>query len=74
MLQWILERVAGRGAAHPTPIGNVPATTASTSGLELSARRELDALLAVDPRAWLDELEQNEAYLAKFGETPSVTI
>lgn len=66
VLKWILERVAGRGSARPTPIGNLPTNDAlDLSGLDVSPR-QLDALLSIDPQSWLAEVEQNEAHLARF--------
>jgi phosphoenolpyruvate carboxykinase (GTP) len=68
VLHWILERVAGRASARSTPIGNLPPADAlDVSGLDL-APGQLDALLSIDPKAWLAQLEQNETYLGKFGD------
>jgi phosphoenolpyruvate carboxykinase (GTP) len=67
VLQWILERVDGGGGADGTVIGNVPSRNAiDLSGLDIGAER-FQQLVAVDPRAWLDEAERNGAFLEKFG-------
>jgi phosphoenolpyruvate carboxykinase (GTP) len=66
VLKWVLDRVAGRAAVRPTPIGHVPRSgDLDTAGLGVS-QAELDALLSLDPQSWLAELQQNEAFLAKF--------
>jgi len=68
VLHWIMERIAGRGAVRTTPIGNVPSAAAlDVRGLGLS-RAQLDALLAVDPQAWLAEIQQNETFLRSLGD------
>ncbi|WP_146653564.1 phosphoenolpyruvate carboxykinase (GTP) [Labilithrix luteola] len=68
VLKWILERVEGSQAVRPTPIGNVPVQSAlDLSGLD-TARENFERLVAVDPRAWLEEVERNGAFLDRFGE------
>jgi phosphoenolpyruvate carboxykinase (GTP) len=68
VLQWILERVEGRGASRLTPIGHVPSPGAlDLRGLDISPER-FEELVAVDPRAWLDEVERNGPFLDRFGE------
>ncbi|MDF2691801.1 MAG: Phosphoenolpyruvate carboxylase [Labilithrix sp.] len=64
VLEWVIERVAGRGSVRATPIGNVPAAL-NLSGLEIDQAR-FDALMSIDAQAWLAEVEQNEAFFAKF--------
>lgn len=66
VLSWILERLAGRAPAHTTPIGAVPTMSSfDLGGLDLPATR-FDGLTTIDARSWLDELEQNDAFLRKF--------
>ncbi len=68
VLDWIVERVAGRAPARSTAIGNLPTTESlDVSGLELP-REHLEALLSVDPQSWLAEVEQNGAFLSKLGD------
>jgi phosphoenolpyruvate carboxykinase (GTP) len=68
VLKWILERVEGHGAAHETPIGNVPAHGALTvDGLNLTEEK-LDELLRVDPEDWKQELADTKEFFTKFGE------
>jgi phosphoenolpyruvate carboxykinase (GTP) len=59
VLEWVFERVAGRGEGRETPIGAV--------GLDLSDAT-LSDLLAVDAASWRDELPDIEAHYAKFGD------
>jgi phosphoenolpyruvate carboxykinase (GTP) len=67
VLDWILRRVEGSGAARTTPIGYVPTRdTIDVSGLDLDAQR-VDALTAVDAGAWLEEAARNQAFLDGFG-------
>ena len=68
VIDWIVERVAGRASARSTAIGHLP-TTASidVAGLDLPPAK-LEALLTVDPQSWLAEVEQNEVFLEKLGD------
>ncbi|MBX9608079.1 MAG: phosphoenolpyruvate carboxykinase (GTP) [Gammaproteobacteria bacterium] len=67
VLEWILERCAGRGEAVETPIGFVPgAGTLRTEGLDLD-RAVIQALLSIDPQVWYKEVEEIEAYFDSFG-------
>ena len=67
VLEWILERCAGRGEAVETPIGFVPgAGTLRTEGLDLD-RSVIQALLSIDPQVWYKEVEEIEAYFDSFG-------
>jgi phosphoenolpyruvate carboxykinase (GTP) len=66
VLKWILERVTGEGLARETPIGNVPARGAlDVSNLQLTEREQAE-LFSIDPRAWLEEVENNGKFLALF--------
>jgi phosphoenolpyruvate carboxykinase (GTP) len=68
VLEWVFERVAGRGAAAETPIGSVPAPGAlNVEGLGLDAG-SLDELLEVDAQEWRDELGSIEEHFAAFGD------
>ncbi len=68
VLEWIVERLEGRAAAVRTPIGQVPVPAdLDVTGLDLSPAA-LDALLAVDPAAWLAESDQIEELFARFGD------
>jgi phosphoenolpyruvate carboxykinase (GTP) len=68
VLEWVFERVAGRGEANETPIGAVPtAAGLNTEGLALSDAT-IAELLEVDDAAWRGELPDIEAHYATFGD------
>jgi phosphoenolpyruvate carboxykinase (GTP) len=67
VLKWVFERVAGTAQAVDTPIGRLPAPNAlDVNGLGITPAA-LAELLRVDVEAWLAELPQFRAHLAKFG-------
>ncbi len=67
VLKWICQRIDGEVGAEETPIGHMP----SDSDLDLSgmdiAEEDVAELLKVDRKAFKADLEDAEAYLAKFG-------
>ncbi|HEV2370228.1 MAG TPA: phosphoenolpyruvate carboxykinase (GTP), partial [Acidimicrobiales bacterium] len=66
VLEWIFERVAGRGEAVDTPIGRVPAPGAiDTTGLDV-ADADMQQLLLVDAAEWRDELPMIAEHYARF--------
>lgn len=65
VLEWIFERVEGRGFGRSTPIGVTPRDL-NLGGLGFGGRT-LDALLEVDSSAWLEEADRNTAFFATFG-------
>jgi phosphoenolpyruvate carboxykinase (GTP) len=67
VLKWVVERVAGRGAAVESPIGYVPAPGAlDLTGLDVSPA-DVEAALAVDPAEWRAELPSIVEWFEKFG-------
>jgi phosphoenolpyruvate carboxykinase (GTP) len=68
VLKWAIERIEGTAEAVETPIGHVP-TPASldVDGLDLS-RAQLEAVLAVDPAEWRQEIPQITEWFEKFGD------
>jgi phosphoenolpyruvate carboxykinase (GTP) len=67
VLEWVLNRCAGRAGAAETPIGRVPrAEDLNTKGLDVSGEA-LKALLSVDPALWKKEVADIGAYLEKYG-------
>ena len=69
VLKWVVERVAGTGAAVDTPIGRVPAAGAiDTEGLDLDADT-LAQLLSVEADSWRAELPQIDEHYAAIGAT-----
>ncbi len=68
VLEWILDRVSGKGEANETPIGYVPKVTSIDTaglGLETGVMKEL---LAVDSKGWLEDLKSQEEFYAQFGD------
>jgi phosphoenolpyruvate carboxykinase (GTP) len=66
VLQWMIDRVAGRVAGVETPIGTLPqADELHLDGLKIDSD-SLDALLDVDNGAWQDELAAIGDYLETF--------
>jgi phosphoenolpyruvate carboxykinase (GTP) len=67
VIEWIFGRCSGEDDAVETPIGLLPAPGAlDTSGLKIGPA-DLDALLAVDRAAWVQEAAAIEEHYAKFG-------
>jgi phosphoenolpyruvate carboxykinase (GTP) len=68
VLEWVFERVSGRGDADETPIGWVPAKGAiDTDGLDVPAD-DLVELLRVDADEWVDELPEIVDFYDTFGD------
>ena len=68
VLKWVLERVAGDGAAVETAIGRVPTIDGlDTAGLDIDGG-VLGQLLAVDSESWRQEVPLIEAHYATFGD------
>ena len=68
VLAWIVDRVAGRGGAVATPIGNVPSPgSLHVDGLDLSAE-QLAELLRVDVEEWRKEVPLIRQHFAQFGD------
>jgi phosphoenolpyruvate carboxykinase (GTP) len=72
VLEWILQRCAGKVGAVETPIGAVPyRQDLNLDGLALD-HGTLDQLLEVEPHAWHKEFAAIGEYLDEFGErTPA---
>src|SRR6059058_4295523 len=68
VLEWVFERVNGRGDAVETPIGLLPTRDAlPLDGLELPSGA-LDELLKVDVDEWRNEIPSIEEHFAQFGD------
>ena len=68
VLEWVFERVAGRGEAVDTPIGFVPAPGAiNTAGLDLS-EEDMAELLRVDPSEWAAEVPLIREHYSTFAD------
>jgi phosphoenolpyruvate carboxykinase (GTP) len=67
VLEWMLDRVAGRAGAQETAIGNLPRPDdLNVAGLDL-APDVLAELLSVKQDAWRKEVADIRAYLGEFG-------
>ena len=68
VLEWVFERVAGRGDAVETPIGFLPTRDAlNLDGLDVS-EADLDELLKVDNAEWKAEVPLIREHFASFGD------
>ena len=68
VLEWVFERVAGRGEAVETPIGLLPAPGAlNVEGLNLP-EAALERLLHVDVEAWRREVPLIRRHYAQFAD------
>ncbi|MDR2392315.1 MAG: phosphoenolpyruvate carboxykinase (GTP) [Planctomycetota bacterium] len=68
VLEWILNRRAGKVSPAKTPIGNMPkAEDLDLSGLNLAAG-VIDKLLAIDKQEWLAECDGVENYFKTLGD------
>ncbi len=68
VLAWALGRVEGSAVAVESPVGLVPAEGAlDLDGLTLP-EGDLDELFAVDPDAWLSEVELTREWFETFGD------
>jgi phosphoenolpyruvate carboxykinase (GTP) len=67
VLDWIIDRVEGKGEAVELPVGYVPAAL-DTEALNLSEEK-LQDLLSIDPEHWLEEeLPNIRQFYAQFGD------
>lgn len=67
VIEWVLDRCAGRGEGVESPIGTLPANV-DFDGLGLSSEQQA-ALLAVHPEQWLQETVSQAEFFQKFGDT-----
>jgi phosphoenolpyruvate carboxykinase (GTP) len=68
VLQWVIERCAGRGAARESAIGMLPAAGAlDIEGLGMTPTA-LEQLLAVDREGWQAALESQREFFESFGD------
>lgn len=65
VLKWIFERTSGEGEVEKTVIGNIPRTL-DLKGLNIDSQAMKD-LLTVDPKQWLDEVDELKTYFKLFG-------
>ena len=68
VLKWICQRIEGAIAARQTPIGQMPRDgDLDLEGLDIPAE-DFAELMEVDRRAFNDDLDDAEEYLARFGD------
>jgi phosphoenolpyruvate carboxykinase (GTP) len=68
VLEWVFERVSGRGEATETPIGFVPTHSAiNVEGLKVTPA-DIEELLTVHDDEWRDEVPRIEEHFAQFGD------
>ncbi|MBN2473858.1 MAG: phosphoenolpyruvate carboxykinase (GTP) [Pirellulales bacterium] len=68
VLKWMCQRIEGNVGAQQTPIGNMPLEADfDLSGLDLPPE-DFAELMEVDNEAFRRDVEDAEAYLAKFGD------
>jgi phosphoenolpyruvate carboxykinase (GTP) len=68
VLEWVFERVSGRGDAEETPVGSVPAKGAiDIEGLDVSPA-DMELLLRVDPDEWRREVPLIRDHFAGLGD------
>ncbi len=67
VLQWIFERVSGKGDGQKTPIGYVPTPNGlNIDGLTVTPQ-EMSNLLEVNREVWLQEQKEMKNYFTLFG-------
>ncbi|MGE5279470.1 MAG: phosphoenolpyruvate carboxykinase (GTP) [Deltaproteobacteria bacterium] len=67
VLEWILDRCNGKVEAQRTPIGFVPAAGGlDLTGLDMTAH-DVERLFDIDRFEWIREMEDQKAFLQKFG-------
>jgi phosphoenolpyruvate carboxykinase (GTP) len=69
VLEWILDRAEGEGAAVESPIGYLPrAEDLHLEGLGLPPDRVRDELLSIDRNEWIEEAKSLDKFLSPFGD------
>jgi len=67
VLEWIVNRVAGKVEVQPTAIGDMPKTEDfNFYGMDFNDN-DLNKLLTVDVEAWNNEIQEVQQYLDSFG-------
>ncbi|MGH8980767.1 MAG: phosphoenolpyruvate carboxykinase (GTP) [Acidimicrobiales bacterium] len=68
VLEWVFERVSGRGDAVESPIGWLPAPGAVDIEGTSVTKEDMEELLRVDPDEWRAEVPLIREHFAKFGD------
>lgn len=72
VIKWIIDRVSGKADAVETPIGYMP--NLDTFEYGNTSRSDMEKLLHVDSKGFLNELEEVKPFLESFGDHLSETI
>ena len=68
VLNWILDRCEGKVDAKECAIGYVPnVADIDVEGLDMTTE-EIEALLSIDNKVWLEDVENIKEYFAQFGD------
>ena len=68
VLLWILDRCEGKAEAVESPIGLLPKADAiDTTDLDITPE-QLNELLSVDKKVWMEDVENQKEYFAQFGD------
>ncbi|THB63673.1 MAG: phosphoenolpyruvate carboxykinase (GTP) [Gammaproteobacteria bacterium] len=68
VLKWVFERCGSGAEANETPVGFIPTKDAlDLNGLDIKDD-DLEQLLGIDPKAWLEEVPLIEEHLNQFGD------
>ncbi len=68
VLNWILDRCDNKVDAKETAIGYVPnVSDVDVTGLDMTTA-EIEALLSIDNKVWLEDVENIKEYFAQFGD------
>ena len=68
VLEWIIDRVQGKGEAVKSPIGYLPAPGAiNEAGLNIS-EEAMQSMRTIDHKEWTGEMDGIAAYIDNFGE------
>ncbi|WP_166867979.1 MULTISPECIES: phosphoenolpyruvate carboxykinase (GTP) [unclassified Salinibacterium] len=68
VLEWIVERIAGEAPSVDTPIGRAPAGDSIDYRAAGLSDEQWAELFRIDPDALLDEADDTEEFLARFGD------
>ena len=75
VLQWIVERVNGRAAAVPSPLGWLPSYSDLTwEGMDQFLDEHYEHLISIDPLHWKEELLQHDQLFEKMKEKLPVEL